>query len=377
MNCKYPVKVLHVVGTRPVGGIGTLLKNLNTTIDLRKFCFSYTFSSVNSNGDFDNYISRFGSDIIIFPSYHIKNIFLYLKMIASFYRENAKKYDIIHVHSANTGVLDLFFAKKYGIKVRILHSHSTKYSSNKIKSIRNYILQFPTTYLANTYFACSLNAAEFLFGKKSLAKVHIIHNAIFADKFIYSQKVRNVVRQDLMINEKCILIGHVGNFTKEKNHMFLIDIFFELLKISKNAKLLLVGDGEERTEIERKIDLLGLKQHVCLLGRRNDISNLLQAMDFFVFPSFFEGLPLTLIEAQASGLRCLVSNKITLETKITENITYLDISLKPEIWATILLDMANEKYIRKNMMDNIRKAGYDINQESKYLENLYLKLLEQ
>ncbi|MCS3045644.1 glycosyltransferase family 1 protein [Bacteroides fragilis] len=373
-----PIEILHIVGTRPVGGIGALLKNINTSIDLNKFHFTYVFSADSNIGDFDNYVRKLGSDIVVFPSYHLKYLFLYLKVIFCFYKRNAKKYDIIHVHSANTGVLDLLFAKIYGIRIRILHSHSTKYSSKKIRSIRNYFLQFPTIYLANTYFACGYKAAEFLFGKKRLEKVYIIHNAIFSKKIIYNATVRERVRVELKIENDCLLLGHIGNFTKEKNHGFLIDILEELLNINDNVKLLLVGDGQLRSEIEEKVKLKRLQKYVCFLGRRTDISELLQAMDFLIFPSFFEGLPVTLIEAQASGLRCVVSDRITLETKITNNISYLNLNRDPSTWAEVVWKLFEDKtFIRKDTSKEICESGYDIHLESEYLERIYLNLLHK
>ncbi|MFK2350937.1 glycosyltransferase [Bacteroides fragilis] len=216
------------------------------------------------------------------------------------------------------------------------------------------------------------------FWKKRLEKVYIIHNAIFSKKFIYNATVRERVRVELKIENDCLLLGHIGNFTKEKNHGFLIDILEELLNINDNVKLLLVGDGQLRSEIEEKVKLKRLQKYVCFLGRRTDISELLQAMDFLIFPSFFEGLPVTLIEAQASGLRCVVSDRITLETKITNNISYLNLNRDPSTWAEVVWKLFEDKtFIRKDTSKEICESGYDIHLESEYLERIYLNLLHK
>lgn len=366
--------VLHVVGTRPIGGIGSLLKNINKVIDLESFAFIYAFSSSELTGDFDKQVEKYNSSVVVFPSYKIRNIFRYLKQIKHFYKTNASHIDILHVHSPNTGVLDLYYAKKYGITIRILHSHSTKYSGKKINAIRNYILQLPVKKLATHYFACSLKAAEFLFGKNNIGNTFIIHNAIFPNSFLFSEKVRNRYRFDLGIADTNFVIGHVGNFTEEKNHFFLLDVFREVYTQNCKAILLLIGSGTLENQIRHRIKELELEKAVLMLGRRADVHNWLQAMDVFVFPSFFEGLPLTLIEAQTAGLHCIVSSNITTETNITNYIEYLSLESSSKIWAESILKYSNG-YNRENMEEQISKAGYDIRTEVTMLEKLYFDSL--
>lgn len=374
MNSK--IVILHVVGTRPVGGIGSMLKNVNKVLDLDRFQFIYAFASDELDGNFDREVKAYQSSVAIFPSYKISNLFLYFKKLNSFYKNHAKNIDIVHVHSPNTGVLDLYFAKKYGIPVRILHSHSTKYSGKRINSVRNFFLQMPVKYLSTDYFACGIKAAEFLFGEKSSSKVRIIHNAIFSQNFIFNSVIRIEKRRALQFIDDSFVVGHIGSFTEEKNHVFLLDVFSEIYKRNNKAVLLLIGTGKLEEVIRHKVEELGLQSVVFFLGQCSNIADLLQIMDVYVFPSKFEGLPVTLIEAQAAGLKCFVSENVTVETKISDNVEFLSIAERPSLWADCILSLS-VGYERENMSIVVKNAGYDIENEVSKLEELYSVLVKK
>ncbi|MEK5214649.1 glycosyltransferase [Psychrobacillus sp. FSL H8-0487] len=210
-------------------------------------------------------------------------------------------------------------------------------------------------------------AAKEMFGKNE----HIlIKNAIPAKEYIYNDKIRKEVRTQYGL-EKKFIIGHVGRLSYSKNHEFLLKIFVNIHEKNKDAILLLVGDGELRNDIEKKIEELGLKEHVILTGVRNDISRLLQAMDVFVFPSHFEGLGIVAIEAQASGLPCVISDTIPQEALITNDIKQVSLNVGVEVWAETILNY-KDSFNRKNTYQEINNAGYDIKEESSKLEQLYL-----
>lgn len=366
------INILNVVGTRPVGGIGSILRSINKNIDTNKFSISYIFAAEGNEGDFDLETKSLGAEIYILPSLKLKNLFKYLFKIFVFYRDNSQNFDVIHVHSANTGVLDLFLSKVFGVKVRILHSHSTKYSDASVKCIRNWILQLPVKYLANYYFACSKGAANFLFGLKNLEKVTIVNNAVDSSKFKFDLDNRNLLRKELKLESKFI-VGHIGNFDEVKNHSFLLDVFNDLLKINQNSCLLLIGTGDLESSIRDYANKLGISDHIIFMGRRSDIDSILQVMDVFVFPSFFEGLPVSLIEAQTSGLECFVSDTITSEVCISDCLHFLSLEKGAKYWAEMISTL-NKEYKRESKHLQTINAGFDIKAQVSKLERSYNRI---
>ncbi len=219
------------------------------------------------------------------------------------------------------------------------------------------------------YYGCSDKACKWLYGKNK-DKAIIIKNGIETEKFCFNENIRKKKREELGIKECEFIIGHVGRFCVAKNHEYLIKIFNEYNKINNNSKLILIGDGELREKITKEIKKLHLEKKVLILGFRNDTNELLQAMDCFVFPSIYEGLPLSLIEAQAANLMILASNKITKMTDITGNIKFLDINQNSIEWAKRIPIKPLERF---NQKLKIKEAGYDIKAICQELEKIYLK----
>lgn len=374
MNIK-PIKVLHVLGKRPVGGVGTFLKNMNSNINLNLLEFDYLISSKEIDGDFDRYVSCYKSKVYVLPELKHMNLFKYLKELNCFMRKNASNYDIIHIHTPNIAVFNLFFAKKYKIKLRIIHSHSIKYSDNILKSFRNFILQIPIRHLANAYMACSVDSAKFLFKNKLIKnEVTIINNAINTDDYIFNQDTRYRKRKELGI-ENCFVIGQIGSFLPVKNHTFSIDIMNELKNINNNSVMIFVGDGLLENEIKEKAEKLNLSNHIKFLGRRDDVKELLQAMDIMIIPSLFEGIPLVGIEAQVSGLPIVLSDSISKDLQIIDSVNYTSIKESPRVWAEII----NKAYVLENKrdinQDIFKNSGYDIVGEAKRLTEAYVTYL--
>ena len=218
--------------------------------------------------------------------------------------------------------------------------------------------------------ACSEAAALELYG--TTKNVYILHNAIDVNKFKYNEKTEKTKRKELKIKDKDIVIGHIGRFEKQKNHEFLIDIFNEIHKQNKNTILLLVGEGSLKEEIEQKVKNLNLEKSVKFLGQRSDVNELYQAMDAFVLPSLYEGLPLVGVEAQAAGLPCFFSTEVTKETKVLETTKLIELTEGPQKWASIILKEL-KSYKRVDTAEEITKNKFNISMESTKLDNYYQK----
>lgn len=367
------VRVLNIIGKRPTGGIGAVVYNYQSHFTDKNLKIDYMIFAEEKDGEFDKKVRALGSEVVVMPELRYSRILLLYKKINSFFKNNAYKYDIIHLHSANIGFLCYPLAQKHGIKNLIAHSHATKYSDKKINAIRNAILCLPLKALANVYFACSNSAAEFLYGKKFVesGQVTILNNAIDFDKFRYDENVRKEIRKSLKLDDK-IVIGNVGRFNEQKNHEFIVDIFKKVKLKEPKAVLLLVGDGPLKNSIEEKVKILDLEDSVKFLGQRSDVNKLLQGMDIFLLPSLYEGLPVIGVEAQAAGLPCFMSDSITKEVNIN-NVQYLSLDRDSSFWAEYILDYFN-KYNREANLDMIKESNFDIKRESIKLQEIYIDI---
>jgi glycosyltransferase involved in cell wall biosynthesis len=252
----------------------------------------------------------------------------------------------------------------------IAHSHSTSSGSGLAAVVKD-ILQKPLkSNSVDHLFACSEAAGEWLFGSKNMNAVSILKNSIDANKFVYNEITRVQVRRNLAIDQRFV-IGHVGSFIEPKNHMFLIDIFKEIHEKNNKSVLMLVGRGELSEKVTLKVKELGLEDSVMFMGIRTDIPELLQAMDVFLFPSLYEGLPLTLVEAQAAGLIVIASDKITEEINLTNLVKFISLERPASYWAEKLFQYTNS-YKRRNTHEKICEAGYDVKENAKWLEEFYL-----
>ena len=207
-----------------------------------------------------------------------------------------------------------------------------------------------------------------MFGEKVACKVKIIRNAIDTEKYLYNEKIRNVIRDDFEIQD-CFVVGHVGRLCYQKNSLFVLDIFKKVLDIERKAMLLMVGEGEDHGLVEERIRELGIADQVIMTGMRSDVDRLLQAMDVFLLPSRFEGLPVTVIEAQAADLPLVVSKATPLAAKLIDAFSRIDIKESAEIWRDEILKMRGIK--RKNMYDCIVRGGYDIESQAERLEKIF------
>jgi len=233
--------------------------------------------------------------------------------------------------------------------------------------MRHKILKYSTD-----LFGCSKEACEFLFGERCFNdnRVRIINNGIETENFVFNEEIRVKMREELGIKDSTIVVGHVGRFSYPKNHDFLIDIFKKVNEKNRNTLLLLVGDGNLREAIERKVEYLGLSNRVIFAGIRSDVADVLQAMDIFVFPSLYEGLPVTLVEAQASGLPCVISDNITKQVQITDLIHPVSLERSPEYWSKKILEVTKDS-LRIDTSSLIRENNFDIYSIAKTLTTFY------
>lgn len=282
------------------------------------------------------------------------------------------EYNVIHSHMDAMSYVPLQLAKEMGIPNRIAHSHNTNFlTNNPLKILLNKYARFKLRSCATHYQACSVLAGEWLFGKGLMKsqKVTLVNNAIELAKFQFMPEIRAQMRTELSI-ESNFVIGHVARFDDQKNHEFLIDIFSEIIKKNKKAKLVLVGEGYLKNNIEKKVKTLLLENHVLFLGSRPDVDQLLNAFDVFVLPSKFEGLPVCLIEAQANGLPILVSDVVSKEVAITDLVSFKSLQ-DANSWIEGILNAQRKETL---YYDQISEKGYNIDLESHKLQDFYLGL---
>lgn len=298
-----------------------------------------------------------------------RNVLGYIGSLCKIIKKN--KYDAIHVHgNSHTVVLELLAAKLAGCKVRIIHAHSTGCNSVALHKLLAGLFDC----LCTDRLACGESAGKFMFGLKPF---EIINNGVDVEKFSFDKKAREVFRINLALTETDILIGHVGYFMPVKNQSFLVDIFAELAKNDSRYHLVLIGDGAMRTEIEQKVASLGLTNKVTFTGNIDNVSEYLNAIDIIIMPSLYEGLPLTLVEQQANGLQCVVSDTITAEADKTGNLSFLSLQAPISDWVQAVensLCMQDRELRSKDAFIAIESAGYSIRKEAKKLVEYYKRM---
>ena len=356
----------HVVGKMNNAGVEAVVMNYYRHIDRSKIQFDFIVDEDSTHIPREE-IESLGGRIFIVPPYQKLN--KYIPALIKLFKENKNK--IVHSHINTLSVFPLYAAKKAGVPVRIAHSHSTAAPGEWKKNILKYTLRPFAKVYATHYAACSRYAGECLFGKRSMERgeVTIFNNAIDLDKFKYDENVRNEVRKELGLEGKFV-IGHVGRFCYQKNQEFLIDVFEEVYKQNSNAVLMLVGDGPDKEKIEEKVKNSYVSDCVLILGNRNDTDRLYQAMDVFVLPSRYEGLPVVGVEAQAAGLPCVLSDKMTEETKMTGNAEFQSIESDSKIWTLTILKKQNNRNV------NGLPQKFDINCQAVNLENFYRDIIK-
>lgn len=365
-----PIIIAQIMGKMVGGGVEAVVMNYYKHIDKNKVQFDFLIDEDSTNIPYKE-IEDMGGRVILIPPY--QKLPKYIKNLKKVLKEN--QYTIIHSHINALSVFPLYVAKVAGIKTRIAHSHSTTNKKEWKKNLlKNIFKPFSKTFSTH-YFACSTLAGKWLFSNKTYSqnKITIINNAIDIDKFSYNENIRKTKRKELNIKDNTLVIGHIGRFVKQKNHEFLIEIFNEIQKANKDSILLLAGTGPLVSDIKDKVKELKLTNKVKFLGQIKDADKLYQAMDIFLLPSLYEGLPVVGVEAQSAGLLTILSTSMTEETKVLKTTKFISLEETPKTWASIILkDYSNFK--RKNTKLEIKKRGFDIHKEAKKLEQKYIEL---
>lgn len=365
------IKLLHILSALELtNGVASYV--MNHYEKLNHELFSVDFLIVKSaDQKYSDIISKHNDKIIYGPKLSIKNYRKFKQHAKALFQENS--YDIVHCHEFNWGMPYLKEAKKRHIKIRIFHAHLTLSSPKLLNRIRNAMLIPITLRSANQFWSCSEVAGKYFFKDKPF---YLSHNAIYGDKYTFNQEHRNDIRTLLEMDEKTKLIGFFGRFENQKNPMFTLEIFKAIAKQRKDIKLLMVGNGYKELEILAFIEKNGLKDQVIVFSARRDIYKFYSAIDLFLLPSLFEGLPVVGVEALYANLPQVYADTITKELNLIDTITYLSLKADLNVWKDRVIDLLDQKINRMNL-DLNRLNKYDITHQGHVIEEKYLSLFKE
>lgn len=348
-------RVLCILSSLDTGGAETFMMKLFRSMP-KDYKIDFVVSA--ENGYYEEEVLELGGHIYRIPL-RTKQPFKTFIELVKVVKTNKYKH-VIKLCDTPLAFYDLLAVKIGGAKkISVRSCNASAELSNKAKMLCSIIRPF-FNYLADVKIAPSSLAAEFTFGKTEVLKknVHILNNAIDLKVYQYSKEQRKIIRRELEIKDEDFVIGHIGRFVKQKNHKKLIEIFNEISRNNPNAYLILVGVGEKQAEIIDMVNSLGLEKKVSFLGLRSDIPAILSAMDVFVLPSYYEGLPNTIIEAQATGLPCVISDSITKEARVTDLVDYVSLNDDIVKWAEKIIQYIG--YERKSQDEKLIAAGFEI-----------------
>ncbi|MBQ5558504.1 MAG: glycosyltransferase family 1 protein [Lachnospiraceae bacterium] len=370
------IRVLHMLHSMNRGGAETMIMNYYRNMERDKIQFDFLLT-YEGKSDYEDEIIALGGRVFHIVPFSLKTVKKYCDDLEVFFH-NHPEYKIVHSHNSSKSVFPLRIAKKCGIPVRIAHSHNVFVSSGiSVKETVRKILRKPLLKYATQFWACSKDAGIWLYGQKMWDDGHVlvVKNAIDLQSFVYDTSKRDAMRKELGV-ENDFVVGHVGRFMEQKNHLQLISIFSEVAKMEENAKLLLVGDGPLVNKVKEKAKELEMLDKIIFTGVRTDVADLMQAMDVFVLPSLFEGLGIVLVEAQASGLPCFASDYvIPKEAKVTDLLTFVDLKEENILWANKIARVKNCSKQRIPKLEEIASKGYDIKTQTLELQEIYFGLL--
>lgn len=370
-NQKLPVKIAHIIGKTENGGVEAVVMNYYRHIDRSKIQYDFIFDYDSSDPILLDEVEALGGGFIIVPPY--QNILENQRVLCKFFRRN--NYPLVYSHLNTLSVFPLFAAWRMGVKIRVAHNHSTagkgEFKRNMMKyALRPFAKIFPTHLCA-----CSEYAGRWLFGDKAMdsGRVKVWNNAIETERYAYNEPVRNEMRQSLKLTDKFV-VGHAGRFATQKNHSFLVEIFAEIHKRREDSVLLLAGDGPLMESVKEKVSQMGLNDCVIFLGSVQGMERYYQAMDVFILPSLYEGLPVVGSEVQVSGLPFLCADTVTPETKFCDNLRFMSLNKSAGEWADEALRIS-DGHVRRDMSSYAREAGFDIKVQAAKMSDWYCQLL--
>lgn len=368
-----PERVLHVIGAMDRGGAETLIMNIYRSMDRGAVQFDFLVHD-GRECDYDAEIEHLGGRIFHLFRFTGANYLVYKKALRSFF-EAHHDYCAVHVHIGSCAAIVISEAKRFGLYA-VAHSHATR-ATLSLPEIGFRFFSYPTRFVADAYLACSRQAGVDRFGRSVVSgnRFSVLINGIDTKRYRFNKDARAKLRSQLHIDEDCPVFGHVGRFSKEKNHVFLLHVFAHILQSVPSAKLLLVGRGPLEKEIRDLPLRLSIEDSVMFLGVRDDIPDLLNVFDVFLFPSIWEGLGISAIEAQASGLPCLLSSSLPPISSIAPSVKTLSLDEGEEAWARAAERLLKESSSldREDCSEIVRSAGFDIRDTMDALMSLYLK----
>lgn len=365
------IRVLQVLGGTNLGGAESRIMDIYRHIDREKIQFDFLVTAGN-DGYFSPEIKSLGGNVYTIPKYRFYNHFQYINAVKSFFAKHTE-FSAVHGHMTSTAAMYLPIAKKSGVPLTIAHARSAGVDKG-IKGKLTRFLRRKLSKKCDMMIACSDLAGISVFGKKAqeAGKVVFMPNGIDTDEYRLDTITRDKLRQQYRVEDK-LVIGHVGRFHYAKNHEFLIKVFAEVLKIRDDAVLMIVGDGSLRLDIERWVDENGVKEKVILTGNQSPVAPFFQTFDCMLFPSRFEGMPGTVVEAQAAGVPCLISDTITPQVKASELVEFMSLNSSYEEWAQKLVELVDDKYERPDLSQTM----YDVNNQIAYYTDLYTKAAKE
>lgn len=365
------IRILHVVGTMDLGGIETFLMNVYRNIDRSKVQFDFLCHN-RIEAAYTDEIKKLGGRMFCVKGISHVGLFQYQKSLFVFFRRHPE-YRVVHAHQNDLNGIILCQAKRAGIPNRYSHSH-TVYTGKRL-SYKVRVWYFKTLVNKNCTraFACSIPAGEQLYTGDLRKDFIIINNGVDTKRFRFDAFEREKIRMNMSLGDGPV-IGHVGRFSSEKNHVFILECFKSFLQMNSNAKLLLIGTGELEESMIGKAKSMGIRESVLFLGKRTDVNSLMSAMDLFLFPSISEGLPVSLIEAQTSGLSILVSDTVSNDIDLTDLVVHKPLTESAHVWAMKMSSMLENSHDkdRKAYSELIKKKGFDSKSVADDLCSLYI-----
>lgn len=357
-----PIRILNILPNMRSAGIETFVMNIYRNIDRKKFQFDFIVH--NKDKEFyDDEILSLGGKIYRFSLKDDKNIIKYIRDLNNFFNQH-NEYQIIHGHMQSMMPLYLKIAKEHNVKIRIAHSHNNSYERSMKGFILHILSRFTKAY-SNINLACSESAGKYLFGNNEF---EVVNNGIDIYKFRFNNDVREKVRKKYNIQDDEILIGNIGRMEKQKNQLFLVDLFYDLYKKNNKMKMIIIGEGKLKNKILNKIKKYRLQKNVILIERTRNVNEFMSAFDIFALPSLYEGLGIVLIEAQVAGLKCITTEKtVAKETNITKNIKYLPLNKKK--WMEEIEDIDTNYNHLIDLDDKI--LSFDIKNVAKKMQKIY------
>lgn len=364
-------KILFIMPSLILGGIETFVFNLFKSLDKNEFEVHFALMSYLVHDYYLDDVLSMGAKVFKTDKDKYKNKLTRMKKYYEFIYSLAKenKYDVVHIHSSTTLLYRAAKAcRKAGCKCIIYHSHSTSGMTGKLISpfLRKKVIKY-----SDYQFSCGEKASEWMYGKsfKNLKNHKIINNGFITSKYKYNEDIRKEFRNTLKLSENDLAFVTVSSLTNVKNHLFLIDVFKKAKQEKNNIKLFIIGDGYLKEDIKNKIDEYNLSNDVFMLGNKNNVYEFLQAMDVFLMPSIYEGLPTSAIEAQCSGLPSILSKNIDSNVDVNKLVTFKDINNIDE-WVNALIS-AKRNDNRLASYKLIKDKGYDINDIAIEISNIY------